>query len=98
MSDFFGAHQDTLAAASDAIASRTYHSAYPEHPKAYGDEAPAAGQAAFEAMLGEPFETGQPADAHVAVAESSPYGIPLDITYPELSVDDAVARASSAMS
>ena len=97
MSEFPQTHASTLAAAIEAIESRGYFSAYPEHPKAYGEDAPAEGQAAFEAMLGRPFDTGQECDSYMAVVESSPYGIPLDITYPEVSVDDAIARAVGAM-
>ena len=97
VSEFFANHEETLTAATEAIATRAYHSAYPEHPKAYGEEAPGAGQRGFDALLGTAFDTGQETSTYVAVAESSPYGLPLDITYPDLSVDDAIARAVGAM-
>ena len=93
VSEFFANHEETLTAATEAIATRAYYSAYPEHPKAYGEEAPDAGQRGFDALLGTAFDTGQETSSYVTVPESSPYGLPLDITYPNLSVDDAIARA-----
>lgn len=79
-----------------AIDERTYWSAYPEHPKAYGEEAPAAGESRFEALLGQPFATGQDSDSFVEVEEASPFGIELGITYPDLAVDDVIDRAVAA--
>ncbi|MCB1247230.1 MAG: phenylacetic acid degradation protein PaaN [Acidimicrobiia bacterium] len=90
---------DQLDRALQAIQDRTYWSAYPEHPKAYGEEAPAAGETAFRALLDSPFDTGQTADGYVAVEESSPFGIDLGITYPATSVEavmDAAQRAGVA--
>ena len=56
----FERHQATLEGALSAIAQRGFWSAYPELPKAYGEEAPAAGRAAFDALLGRPFALDQP--------------------------------------
>ncbi len=81
----------------EAIADRTYWSAYPEHPKAYGEDAPAEGEAAFTALLGAPFVLDQVRDGFMAVAESSPYGIDLGIEYPATDVDTVVAAAVAAM-
>ncbi len=72
-------HRATLDRALRAIDERTYWSAYPEHPKAYGDDAPAAGEAAFRELLGRPFELDQTDDGHRTVAESAPYGIELGL-------------------
>ena len=90
-------HRATLDRALRAIDERTYWSAYPEHPKAYGESAPADGQAAFEDLLGAPFTLDQAHDGYVEVAESSPYGLDLGITYPDTTVDASVANAVTAM-
>ncbi len=97
MPDFFSTHRDTLDRAVEAIAERSYWSAYPEHPKAYGEEAPGEGKAAFEALLGKPFELDQAHDGYLAVAESSPYGLDLGIEYPATDVDTVIEAAVRAM-
>ncbi len=97
MSDLSAAHGETLDRAVQAIGARDYWSAYPEHPKAYGEEAPADGEAAFQELLGQPFDTGQDHDGCTVVEESSPYGIALGITYPSTTVDAVIADAASAM-
>ena len=90
-------HRATLERALTAIDDRRYWSAYPEHPKAYGDGAPAAGEEAFRGLLGKPFELDQDHDGYLQVAESSPYGIDLGITYPNTGVERALANAADAM-
>lgn len=91
------AHERTLRDALAAIDSRIYWSAYPEHPKAYGENAPQDGQDAFDALLGHPFEMDQDHDGYLDVAESSPFGIDLGITYPQSSVDRTVGAAVAAI-
>jgi phenylacetic acid degradation protein paaN len=86
-----------LDRAVQAIEERSYWSAYPEHPKAYGEEAPAAGEAAFDDLLGERFEIDQVHDGYIEVAESSPFGIELGISYPATDVDTVVDAAVTAM-
>lgn len=88
-----GSVEERLDRALTAIVERTYWSAYPEHPKAYGEAAPADGEERFNALLGAPFATGQESDGSVEVEESSPFGIELGITYPEVSIDAAMDRA-----
>jgi phenylacetic acid degradation protein paaN len=80
---FFAAHRALLDRAVAACRSRTYWSAYPESAsgKIYGETAKAGGEAAFKAMLGKPFDLDQPSDKR-AGKETSPYGVPLGITYP----------------
>ena len=58
MAEFFTRHEALLKRAVEAIGARTYFSAYPESasPKVYGENAKAEGDAAFEALLGKPFE------------------------------------------
>ena len=90
-------HTETLDRAVQAIEERSYWSAYPEHPKAYGEDAPTEGEAAFSALLGVPFETDQEHDGYMEVAETSPFGIDLGITYLATDVDAVVAAAATAM-
>ena len=96
MPGFFESHEQTLRDALAAIDARAYWSAFPEHPKAYGEDAPRDGEEAFEALLGRPFELDQAHDGYLEVAESSPYGIDLGITYPATTVDATIAAAMAA--
>ncbi len=92
----FAEHRATLARALGAIDRREYWTPYPDSPRAYGDDAPVSGEAAFQERLGARFELGQPAQGWTAGDESSPYGIDLGITYPNASVAtllDASAEA-----
>jgi phenylacetic acid degradation protein paaN len=98
VSDLFAVHAETLDRAVAAIDERTYWSAYPEHPKAYGEDAPGEGQATFDGLVGQPFALDQEHDGYVEVAESSPFGIDLDITYPATTVDATVSASVPAMS
>lgn len=96
MNDLYDKHRDTLEQALEAINKRSYWSAFPEHPKAYGEDAPADGEAAFEARLGKPFSLDQPHDGYLAVEETSPYGIELDIDYPKSSIEQLIDGAQDA--
>jgi phenylacetic acid degradation protein paaN len=91
------AHQATLAKALEAIETREYWSPYPESPRAYGEDAPALGEAAFKARLGKPFELDQPSSAMMEVVEYSPYGIELGVTYPAPDVDTLIDAAQASM-
>ncbi|MER5768908.1 phenylacetic acid degradation protein PaaN [Streptomyces sp. NPDC001985] len=75
-------HRPTLDQALEAIRTRAYWSPHPEHPKAYGESAPADGLAAFEALRSTRFELDQPGTDGWTGGETSPYGIGLDIEYP----------------
>ncbi len=92
--EFFEAHRDTLAQAVEAARSRGYWSAYPEIPsgKIYGETARTEAEAAFEALIGKPFELDQPASGTVG-QEVSPLGHRLGITYPK-SEPDALVQAA----
>jgi phenylacetic acid degradation protein paaN len=90
-------HTETLDRALQAIEERSYWSAYPEHPKAYGEDAPGEGVAAFDVLLGKPFETDQEHNGYMDVAESSPFGIELGITYPSSDIDTVLDAAVEAM-
>ncbi len=95
--EFYDRHVGTLETALATIRSRAYWSPYPESPRAYGEEAPAEGEAAFQARLGKPFELDQPASTSMEVAETSPYGIDLAITYPQSTVAELLDAAAAAM-
>ncbi len=92
-------HRPLLDRALEAIATRGYWSAYAESPspKAYGEGAPEAGRAAFEAHLGKPFELGQPGQCGWHDGETSPYGVPLNIRYPQSDPQALVRAALAAM-
>ncbi|NJP99280.1 phenylacetic acid degradation protein PaaN [Streptomyces zingiberis] len=75
-------HRPTLDRALEAIRSRAYWSPHPEHPKAYGENAAAEGEAAFEALLGTRLDLGQPGTDGWAGNEISPYGTELLLEYP----------------
>jgi phenylacetic acid degradation protein paaN len=97
MADLHATHSGTLNEALKTIETREYWSPYSENPRAYGDEAGPAGDAAFEARLGAPFVIDQPHDGYLEVAEESPYGIALNITYPNSEVSELVEAAVAAM-
>ena len=94
---FFAAHRALLDRAVAACRARTYWSAYPESAsgKIYGETAKADGEAAFKAMLGKPFELDQPSETR-AGKETSPYGMPLGITYPTASAATSIAASQRA--
>ncbi len=85
-------HRDTLDAALAAISSREYYSRFPESPspRVYGEEAAAAGEAAYNAHLGGRYEAlaSQPAARDWVGSEVSPYGPTLGVQYPHYSADD----------
>ncbi|WP_298012924.1 phenylacetic acid degradation protein PaaN [uncultured Castellaniella sp.] len=92
-------HRPLLEHALETIATRGYWSAFAESPspKAYGEGAPEAGRAAFEAHLNKPFELDQPGQIGWHDGESSPYGRPLGIRYPQSDPQALVQAALSAM-
>jgi len=84
--------------AVSAIHKRTFYAAYPEHPKAYGEDAPKRGQEEFNAYVGKNFDDLlQDKPAGFAGEEVSPYTMePLNIKYPQFTVDDLIAKADKA--
>ncbi len=98
MSTLFDKHHDALHKAIDAVHHRTFYAHYPEHPKAYGPDAPAHGQAAFDNQLNNPFaellQTGS--TTHVGEEESPYWGTTLGINYPATPVDVLVSNAKHA--
>ena len=92
-------HRPLLDQPPATIATRGYWSAFAESPspKAYGEEAPEAGRAAFEAHLGKAFELDQPGQCGWHTDETSPYGVALDVRYPVCDPQALVAAAQAAM-
>src|SRR6185436_4921052 len=91
-------YKTILDNAVSAIHKRTLYAAYPEHPKAYGEEAPKSGQDEFNSFAGKNF-TGllQDKPAGYTGEEVSPYTMePLNIKYPVYAVDDLIARSEKA--
>ena len=87
--NFFSTHEQLLSAASAAIAKRSYWSAFPEVPsgKIYGENANSAGKAAFESWMHQPYPLTLPATIGRTGEERSPYGFPLEISYPKVDLD-----------
>ena len=95
---FFERHRATLDRAVEAIAQRSYWSAYPESasPKVYGEGAAEAGKVAFDALKDKPFPLQQPGSVGTVGGEVSPYGIRLGITYPKPDLDTLFAAIATA--
>jgi phenylacetic acid degradation protein paaN len=98
--DFFARHRETLDGALEAIRTRGYFSAYPESPspRVYGETAAADGQAAFDATRKSEFSVLSPGADGTVATEKSPFGIPLDISYPRMApagVDALMAAAGA---
>lgn len=94
-------HRPLLEEAVAASRKRGYWSAFPESPstKVWGEEAPAAGKAAFERLLGNDFPLRTAGAGGTIAPERSPYGIPLDVHYPHLTasgVDELIRAATAA--
>lgn len=93
----FEKHQALLTQALNAIEKRGYWSPYAESTKAYGEDALEEGRVAFEAYRDAQFYLDQPGMVERGGAEMSPYGLPLNISYPMCSPDALIAAAGSAM-
>lgn len=91
-------HRPTLDRALDAIRDRAYWSPHPEHPKAYGESAPADGLAAFKALHGTRIDLDQPGTDGWTGGETSPYGPALGVEYPHVDVDVLLPAMRAGMS
>lgn len=94
---FYDTHRETLERSLAAIRDRGYWSPYPEIPKAYGEDAPAEGERAFQAYLGTRFPLDQPGTDDWIATERSPYGIELGVEYPHQDLGRAMTSALDAM-
>ncbi|UCF66299.1 MAG: phenylacetic acid degradation protein PaaN [Acidobacteriota bacterium] len=97
-SHLFERHAETLRQAVAAIHERGYWSAFPEVPsgKIYGESAKADGARAFESRLESRFELDQPGCEGWLGSETSPYGIPLGISYPSMDLNVLLPAAQQA--
>jgi phenylacetic acid degradation protein paaN len=96
----FEKHQAVINKAIEALHSRTFYAAFPEHPApaVYGETADADGQAKFKAVLGKNFEElKQASPGGWAGQEESPYlQEPLKISYPTFSPATLIDRSQKA--
>lgn len=96
----FKKHESLINKAIEALHSRTFYAAYPEHPApaVYGESADADGQAKFKAALGNKFnDLKQSNPEGWAGQEESPYlQEPLKISYPTFSVSSLIKNAKAA--
>lgn len=88
-SDLFKQHHALLQNAAKAVRTRNYWSPFPENPspKSYGETAQAAGVAAIEALFGQNYPLQQPGEQARIATEQSPYGVKLDVKYPDCTPD-----------
>jgi hypothetical protein len=98
VSDLESRHRPVLEQALEAIRTRGYFSAFAESPspKVYGESAAADGKKAFEALLGQDFPLQTPGADGTVATEKSPFGLPLQVSYPRVApggVDALVGAA-----
>jgi len=96
----FEQHEATLNAAIEANRNRVFHAHWPEPPsgKIYGETAQEDGLKRFQSSLNESFDFPHQKGANGTIgAEHSPYGFPLNITYPAYSTDILISNAEEAL-
>ncbi len=99
MTPFFETHRELLDKAVAAARERGYWSPYPEAPsgKIYGETAKDDGEAAFTARLGNLFALpDHPTNGKVVGKETSPFGLPLEITYPAADLEQLISASKVA--
>lgn len=91
-------HQNTIDNAVKANHERAFYSQYPEHPKAYGENAAEQGSERYQQLLNKPYkQLLQTGESSWAGEEVSPYTLePLGISYPIFHANDLVEKASAA--
>ncbi|MBI1185644.1 phenylacetic acid degradation protein PaaN [bacterium] len=95
---FFEKHENILERAIEANLERAFFAQYPEHPKAYGEQAPAQGEQAFKNALNKKFtELQQSGESHWAGEENSPYTMEdLGVQYPIFDAQTLIDNAQKA--
>ncbi|MGA1278004.1 MAG: phenylacetic acid degradation protein PaaN [Candidatus Kapaibacteriota bacterium] len=96
----FEQHASTLNEAVEANRSRIFHAHWPEPPsgKIYGETAQEDGLQAFKAALNNAFDFPHQKGSEGSVgSEHSPFGFPLNISYPSYSPDVLIANANEAL-
>ncbi|MEV4618321.1 phenylacetic acid degradation protein PaaN [Asanoa sp. NPDC049573] len=96
---WFANHAETLERAATAIKERAYWSAYPESPspRVYGETAAAEGEVAFRGYLDAKFPLDQPGITDWVATERSPFGVPLDVSYPHVEPSTLIEAATAAL-
>ena len=98
--DLFKKHETTLRKAIEALHSRTFYAAFPEHPAPaiYGENADAEGQKKFKERIGKRFDELLQQNPRSWVGqEESPYlQEDLNIQYPAFSAEDLVSPSREA--
>ena len=90
-------HNKTITEAIAALADRGYYTPYPEHPKAYAEEANDEGKEAFGKRLNKNYEElGQDADQWIGEEVSPYWQTGLGINYPSVSVEKYIENAKAA--
>lgn len=90
-------YRASIEKAEEANYSRGFYYHYPEHPKAYGEDGAAKGEAAFRQLLNQPFNDLLQDGKTWCGEEISPYtGEKLGITYPAAPVDTLTEQAGQA--
>ncbi|SHG85856.1 phenylacetic acid degradation protein PaaN [Pollutimonas bauzanensis] len=97
--DFFNTHQQMLEQAVAAASARGYWSPFSESPspRAYGETANDDGRAAFEAYRGGDFPLRQDGAAGSVGGEVSPFGLELNIRYPQVPAQALIGQSEKAL-
>jgi phenylacetic acid degradation protein paaN len=92
-------HQSFINKALEAIHNRTFYAAFPEHPKAYGEDGFTQGKILFEALCGKKFERlSAKGISSWHGEEVSPYTQDsLNIQYPIYDFDVTINNAKQAL-
>jgi phenylacetic acid degradation protein paaN len=95
----FDKHKYKITEATDALFKRYFYAAYPENPKAYGEEADANGKTAFAKSMNHNFgELLQGESKSFIGEEISPYlQVGIGIKYPSFDVETLVANSQRAL-
>lgn len=98
MADLFERHQALLERAVKALRDREFWAPFPEIPsgKIYGETAKEQGEAAFAALLGQPFNLPGHPETNRIGAEVSPFGPDLGIRYPAAEPSALISAATAA--
>lgn len=96
--NLFDTHRGLLDGALAAIATRGHWTPFPEvpSPKVYGEHAQAAGEAAVAALVNADYPLHQPGELARVATEQSPYGVRLDIRYPDCDPEALLSAAEAA--
>lgn len=97
MSSLYDKHKALIQEAINALSERTFYTPYPEHPKAYAEDANEKGKEAFGKMLNENFaELDQMANAWIGEEVSPYWQTGLGVNYPSLSVKEYISNSKTA--